>query len=340
MASPRKKNINIQPEIAYRDLDLKYWNELTKNNGYLPQSVLHEDIDKGVIDYFKSLPFNVGEEKIPQIFVTIQRWGEFTKSWEFTDEFENLKIPFISIIREPNVSPKEGDYRIPNRKTFPFIKLPIWDGNRKGVDIYKIPQPVPVIMQYKFNFFSNKMREVNLVNKIMMQQFASAQSYIIVNGHYFPLYLESVNDESQIDNESKRFYMQSYDIKCEGYLLDVSEFEVTELIPSINRSFLTQEISNSIIKKPVIDINGNEFSLFFYFNPPLSSTFINLSSNYIFESIIPENVLSYIIKLNGIDQTLPFTGNRSDQLSISIVRDNTLLPSKVTFAGKNLGTIN
>jgi len=339
MASPRKKNINIQPEIAYKDLRFKYWNGVTRNNGFLPQSVLHEDIDREVINYFNELPLTVGDEKIPVIFLTIQRWGEFTKTWQFTDEFENIKIPFLSIVRQPNVELMENDFTIPDRKTFPFIKLPIWDGNRKGVDIYKIPQPPRIIMKYQISFFSTKMREINMINRIMAQQFTSRQSYILVNGHYFPLLWNGTSDESQIDNENKRFYHITFDIDCECYLMDTSEFSRVELVPTINRSFLTTELTNSLIRRPVFDKNGNETTLYFYFEVPLTSTFTFLDSNYKFSEVTLENISSYQFKINNSNVSLPFDGFLDSQLSIAIVKTNSSLPAKIILQGIDLGSI-
>jgi hypothetical protein len=339
MASPRKKNINIQPEIAYRDLKYKYWNDVTRNNGFLPQSVLHEDIDKGVIEFFNKLPLVSGDEKIPVIFLTLQRWGEFTKTWEFTDEFDNIKIPFLSIVRQPNVELKEGNFTIPDRKTFPFIKLPIWDGNRKGLDIYKIPQPTPIIMKYQISFFTTKMREVNLVNKIISQKFSSRQSYILVNGHYFPLLWNGTSDESQIENDSKRFYHITYEIDCESYLLDTSEFERTEIVPTLNRAFLTTELTNTTIRRPVFDKNGNDITLYFYFQVPITSTFTFLDSNYKFLEVETENISSFQFKINNINVDLPFEGSLDSQLSISIVKVDSSQQGKIILKGIDFGSI-
>ena len=77
----------------------------------------------------------------------------------------------------------------------------------------------------------------------MLKNFSSLQHYINVNGHYTELILDTVGDESQIDTiEERRFYIQPYTIKLNGYLLDNEEFEVT---PAINRIFAVTEVSGS-----------------------------------------------------------------------------------------------
>ena len=58
-----------------------------------------------------------------------------------------LELPFIVVVRNPDVqygSNPALNYTIPDRKQFHYAKVPTWDGNRKGYDIYTIPQPVPV----------------------------------------------------------------------------------------------------------------------------------------------------------------------------------------------------
>ena len=37
-----------------------------------------------------------------------------------------------------------------------MLKVPTWDGQRKGMDIYKIPQPVPVDITYNIKIFCTK----------------------------------------------------------------------------------------------------------------------------------------------------------------------------------------
>ena len=51
-----------------------------------------------------------------------------------------------------------------------------------------------------------------------------------------PIHLESIGDESQIsDFNKRRFYVQNFEMKVLGYILDENEFE---LIPTINRTSL------------------------------------------------------------------------------------------------------
>ena len=122
------------------------------------------------------------------------------------------------------------------------MKVPTWDGARKGVDLYKIPQPTSVNLTYNIRLFTNKMRDLNKLNSKIQRKFQSRQTYINVKGHPMPVLLENISDESNIDDfENRRFYVQLFEMKLLGYLLDESDFEV---VPTINRMITFTEIED------------------------------------------------------------------------------------------------
>jgi hypothetical protein len=106
---------------------------------------------------------------------------------------------------------------------------------RKGVDVYTIPQPVPVDLTFDVKIVCNRMRELNTFNRRVMQEFTSRQAYTFVKGHYIPIVLSSVSDESTIDGEDRKYYMQNYTFQLQGFIIDEEEFEVK---PAITRSLL------------------------------------------------------------------------------------------------------
>ena len=226
---------------------------ITKDGTFLPKSVLHADLDLGMLEFVKTeLHTVLNGDEIPVMdkILTIQRWGEFASDWKFVDQDENVKLPFISVIRQPEVQYGTNpslQYTIPNRKTFHYVKVPTWDGQRKGVDLYKIPQPVPVDMVYEIKVICNRMRDLNQFNRTVLQKFTSRQAYTFVKGHYIPIILESVSDESQIsDLESRRYYLQTYKLQLQGFLIDEEEFEV---MPAITRAMTMLEIEEPIIRR-------------------------------------------------------------------------------------------
>jgi len=233
------------------------FDNIQKGRGYFPQSVLHEDYDKAFLKFIEEdcklvtkmtdpITKQSEDKKVPMFFLNLQRWKEFSKTWSLMDKKKQVSMPFITVVRKLEVSRDENNqFTIPNRRLFPYMYVPTWDGNKKGVDIYQIPQPVPVTMSFEVRLFSTKIRDLNKFNKIMLRNFSSNQYYINVNGHYTQLTLENVGDESQIDSlDERRFYQQSYEIKLTGYLIDADEFKVT---PAITRVMSIQEITDGVI---------------------------------------------------------------------------------------------
>jgi hypothetical protein len=333
------------PKKFKKDLDIKiidpnggpkkYVDDyLSKNKTYLPRGIDHADLDKGFVDWVeKELEIVIGEEKVPVSFLTAQRWTEFTKTWQSSDKYKNIKIPFISIVRQPDAQPgtNPADFKIPVRKEFPYMTIPVWDGNKKGSDVYMIPQPVGVDLTYVVRFFTFKMSELNQLNKKVLTTFSSAQSYVNIKGHYFPIMLESIGDESTIDDiEGKRYYVQTYELKMMAYLLDENEFKVK---PGIERAILSYEIDDKrpkVISKFIKDQTENDktINLIVQFLPG-SPTTITIQSDMIvhFETLSSSNISNFTIYINNSVVSLPFSINVDDVISFSIVRID---PSKIS----------
>jgi hypothetical protein len=338
MALPKKikKDVNIKASTPF-DGPINWVDQfLDQNKQFLPRDVDLTDLDQGFVDFIKNdLNIVIDGEKLPNIFLTLQRWNEFTQLWQNSDKYKNIKIPFISIVRRPNpeVGSNPADYKIPVRKTFAYAKIPTWDANRNGMDIYSIPNPVGVDMIYTVRFFSYKMRDVNFVHKKILQTFASAQAYMNVKGHYFPILLESIGDESQIDDlDTKRFYVQTYEIKVQGYIVDSEEFEIK---PAISRMFVSTEIGDKKLKPIYRELKtGNNIRYIIQYLPGTTTNMsIVVNNNVIIENIITTNVLEYTLYLNGQLVTIPFNANIGDQIDVNIVRIDSNSFSEVELFG-------
>lgn len=206
---------------------------------FLPKGVLHADLDSGFKNFVKeNLTFTSNGVEVPVFMFGIQKWVEFEKTWESSDEYKNIKIPFINIVRKPDTKPGTNPsliYNIPNGKTYTYAEVPTWDGNVKGVDIYKIPQPIPVDIMYDVRVFAYRQKDLNEFNMKILKKFQSRQSYTVVNGHYIPIILDDNSDDSDITNlDNKRYYVELYSFMLQGFILDPDDFEVT---PGINRVF-------------------------------------------------------------------------------------------------------
>ena len=241
----RKNNISVYGKKELMGRRQELLDRITKSDTYLPDSILHDDLDMGMLEYVKE-NFKVISDgtQIPIInkILTIQRWGEMTYNWSFSDEDGNMKLPFIAIIRKPDVQPGTNPIvqrTIPDRRTFYYASVPTWNGTQMGADVYKIPQPVAVDISYEVVIVCQKFRDLNRFNKIVLQNFSSRQDYTTVKGHFIPIILDKNSDNSPIDSmDGRKFYMQTYDFTMLGFLIDDEEFEIK---PAVSRLFLMTE---------------------------------------------------------------------------------------------------
>ena len=252
MAIPKRKN-NIDVYNTNKDMysapvrRQELLDRITKSDSFLPDSILHDDLDMGMLDFIKENFKIISDgEQIPIIpkILTIQRWAELENSWEFVDEDRNIKLPFIAIVRQPDVQPGTNPVTqrtIPDRDTFFYASVPTWDGTQVGADIYRIPQPVAVDISFEVTIVCTKFRELNKFNQKVLQKFSSRQAYTTVKGHYIPIILDSVNDSTPMDTiDGRRYYVQNYKFTMLGFLIDSDDFEIK---PAISRFFLLNEFA-------------------------------------------------------------------------------------------------
>ena len=333
-----RKDLSITPHKQGFEQRQSILDDIANKGTYLPKGILHEDMDAEMVNYISSdIDLVLNGEKVPVLFLTAQRWGEFTKTWRYTDIDKNIKLPFITIVRKPDAQQGTnyaGTFNIPGRPTFTYMKIPTWDGNRKGYDVYRIPQPISVDIMYEVRLFCNRMRDLNVMNRKMLTSFSALEKYIKVNGHPIPLIMESIGDESTINNlEERKYYVQLYTIKMMGYLLDEDDFVVT---PAVSRGINFYEISENLYRASYqvnLDDQNNTICINIIFNSGVSSVTIPVDISATYTNVNATNYSSLIFKVNGNTVTLPFTVNNGDQLYIKVNKNNTQAVSEVQLNG-------
>jgi hypothetical protein len=255
-----KKNIELTPYRTLYPRRVELLDKINEHGTFLPKSILHADLDGGFLDFVKNDLKVVTEGKViptTDILITTQNWAQFTQTWNFQDLDKNVSPPFITVVRNPEIkygSLPSLQWTIPNRKEFYYASVPSFDGNRINVDVYKIPQPVPVDIKYSVKIICNRMRELNALNKIILQKFSSRQAYTQIKGHYIPIIMDNVSDESVMDVEKRKYYIQSYDFTMMGFLMDEDEFEVK---PGVERIFQLFETTQGIDNKKRRSLSDN-----------------------------------------------------------------------------------
>jgi len=321
---------------ARREQLLEYINE---DGTYLPKSVLHADLDRGMLDFVKGdLEVVTAGKVVPMvdIIITTQNWAQYVETALFVDLDYNPSPPFITVVRNPEV--KFGtnpslQYTIPNRKQFYYASVPTWNGNEQGMDIYTIPQPVPVDINYSVKIICNRMRELNQLNKVVMQKFSSRQAYTFIKGQYVPIILNNISDESQMNMDSRKYYVQSYDFTMLGYLIDEEEFEVKPAIARVAQ-IMELETSNFGKRRKSSPENPDEFLSNFYYvvgNDTLNDV-VAYTANLTWAD--SNNVESYDVYINGdyfgTDvQKIQITTN--DILRIDVVKTDDTKEANIKF---------
>ena len=255
-----KKNIDLTPHRTLYPRRVELLDKINEHGTFLPKSILHADLDGGFLNFVKNDLRVVTEGNViptTDILITTQNWAQFTQTWNFQDLDKNVSPPFITVVRNPEIkygSLPSLQWTIPNRKQFYYASVPSFDGDRINLDVYKIPQPVPVDIKYSVKIICNRMRELNALNKTILQKFSSRQAYTQIKGHYIPIIMDSVSDESVMDVEKRKYYIQSYDFTMMGFLMDEDEFEVK---PGVERVFQLFETTQGIDNRKRKSLSDN-----------------------------------------------------------------------------------
>ena len=307
-----------------------------------------------MLDYVKEeLRTTVSGNKIPtvDIITTTQNWSQFTSTWDFQNLDKNIEPPFIATVRQPEVkygTNPSTQYTIPDRKKFYYAKVPTWDGTRKGMDIYKIPQPIPVDITYNVKIFCNRMRELNEFNRKVLQKFSSRQSYTVVKGHYVPIILDSISDESSLDIEKRKYYIQNYTFIMLGFLIDEDEFEIS---PAISRSLMLTEIETSTRKNKLKKFpeNPDRFNFMLKFESGSHTQSKTFDYGTDLTVLRLNNVEDYSVFINGVfyqqnPTVIPI--NLGDEMTVTItpsafhIESDIIIESKLVNSQHNMQVSN
>jgi hypothetical protein len=341
-----KKHIRLTPELYGPSRRQEMLDQINQYGTFLPKSILHEDLDRGFLDFVKNELRVVTDGKVVpvvDILITTQNWAQFTQTWNINDLDKNVSVPVITTVRNPEV--KYGtlpslQYTIPNRKQFFYAMVPNWENGVKGMDVYTIPQPVPVDIKFSIKIICNRMRELNALNKVIIEKFSSRQAYTQIKGHYIPIIMDDLQDESVTEIEKRKYYIQSYNFTMMGFLMDENEFQVS---PGVSRTFAlleTNEKSPKVKKNRRTTDTTSNFDLFFDFPFGDTSFTQEFKYNANLRLIGLDNIDSYTFTINGLfyggdilnQPESKLTVNSEDVLLINIVKTDNTIPSKIQLS--------
>ncbi len=330
-----KKNISLEPQLFGPSRRQELLDKINEHGTFLPKSILHEDLDRGFLDFVKNeLRVVVDGKTVPvvDILITTQNWAQFTQTWNINDLDKNVSVPVITTVRNPEVkygSLPSLQYTIPNRRQLFYAMVPTWDNGRNGYDVYTIPQPVPVDIKFSIKIICNRMRELNSFNKVVVEKFSSRQAYTVIKGHYIPIIMDDLQDESVTEIEKRKYYIQSYQFTLLGFLIDENEFEVS---PAKTRVLQVLEVDTQTTKRGKNRTTSlpNVFdAIFVTGNTILSQTFDYTTNLSIGET---NNIDDFDVYINNdyygtnVNEIMINTG---DVLRLEVVKVDTLLESSI-----------
>ena len=178
------------------------------------------------------------------------------------------------------------------------------------------------------------MREINEFNKNVIEKFASKQAYQVIKGHYIPIVMGNISDESVMDLEKRKFYIQSYEFTLLGFLIDENEFEIS---PAITRILQVVEADNNSVKrrsKRKSVTSSNEIDVLFVVGNDINSQIFDYTSNLIIGGLT--NIGSFDVYINndyyGSDLS-EIQINTDDKLKLVVVKNDNTKDSIIKLFG-------
>jgi hypothetical protein len=241
MSFPKKAKITVDvnpPKVGteYLKYGFDRIEELMRaadvNTKFLPRTILLEDLDQSLFDYVneEGMKLEIDNKPVPTFYMDNDRWGEFSKTWKFSDNDKNVPTPYITVRRiDKQAGTRLGTkYRVPQPRKFRYIDVPILDDGEIIYLRFKMPEPTNVDMIYEVALFTKYRVDVNKYDEQVLKNFASRQEYVFIKGNPLPLLFEGFAEANPIENiDGDRFFVSKYALKILGFIQDEKEFEIT-----------------------------------------------------------------------------------------------------------------
>lgn len=236
MSKNYKNYIDLHHHSTGDERRLEMLSDILKSGAFLPGTVEYEDIDKDFIRWVsEDLPIisDEGKEFPTMKLFSNQRFSEYTQSWKYTDSNNNILLNFKAVTRENNPQSgniQNGYWNIPGKDRFYLMKRQLVlddNGSESFLDL-KMKQPVAIDLIYKLTIFTTQYHSINEFNTLVNRLFSARQCYIKPNGHFMPMTLEGISDESSYSIDDRQFYGQTYNIKVMAYIITDKDYRVEE----------------------------------------------------------------------------------------------------------------
>lgn len=252
-----------------------YAKTILKNAPIFPKPLEYKDIDESFFEFIdKEIELIIKGKKIPTFTLySNQRFSEYSQTWNHTDEEGNLLMNFKTVNRETN--PKPGDnqgglWNIPGEQRYTLLMRTVLENNgEESYEIYSMKQPYSVDLTYRVSIITDMFENINAFNELINSKFKARQYYIRPNGHFIPMILEEINDNTEYTISDRKFYNQTIIIKVMAYIINEDDFKV-EKKPKKIKLFMEGDTKRP---KPLINIEE-------YYNDKIGHPSIELTIDF------------------------------------------------------------
>lgn len=268
--------VKLTDDTVYgKDRHRSYPKTILQDAPIFPKPLEYEDIDNAMFNFVDEyIPMVIKGKSTPTFTLySNQRFSEYSQSWEHTDEDGNLLMNFKTISRENNPKPGEnqgGYWNIPgNKRHTLLIRDVLEDNGEEAYEIYSMGQPFAVDLTYRISIITDLFENINAFNQKINDLFKARQCYIRPNGHFLPVTLEDINDNTEYTISERKFYNQTVTVKVMAYIISEDDFKI-EKKPKRIKLFMQGDV-----RRPKPEINIDEF-----FNDKIGHTEIELTIDF------------------------------------------------------------
>ena len=241
MSFPKKRyNPNINPPrigteyMMYGQARIDdLLSESDAKSKYLPRTIAFEDLDQAAFDFVngEDLKFIIDGKKVPCFYMDNDRWGEYSKTWKFTDQDKNVPTPYIVVRRSEKQKGTRlvGKTNVAQLKRFMYFNVPINDNGELIYLVFKTPEPTNIDLIYEITLVTKFRVDVNYFDETFFKKFASIQTYVFPKGTPMALLFDSVTESNPIENiDGDKFFTSKFTIKLQGFIQDENDFEISK----------------------------------------------------------------------------------------------------------------
>lgn len=311
MRTQPKKNITKinKKQVPFgKQVRLGYQKKILDKSVVFPKPLEYDDIDKAVFEFVENeIDIAVDGEKVPTYTLySNQRFSEYSQMWEHSDENGNLYLNFKTVNRDKNPSfgGNQGNlWNVPGNRRYTLLQKDVLDDNgTESIEVYSMSQPYTVDLTYTINFITVTLENLNVFNQKINKLFASRQHYIRPNGHFIPMVIDDISDETSYSISDRKFYVQSVTIKLMAYIIEKDDFEVKRFPKKTN--IITDGISSKKSKNCVQveeednPMKNKTLNVNMTFEPYHNTTEFTFDTDMTVESVFLKNVRNYRVMVN------------------------------------------